>query len=88
MRLFPLFLTPHVYEAITNALENGELASLAKKAAEEITTSVERANRRQSVWFRGKNAAAPEIATTDDTDTTDKKTDYYCLIRGVREIRG
>jgi hypothetical protein len=28
-------LLPHVYEAITDALENEELASLAKKAAEE-----------------------------------------------------
>ncbi len=37
----------------------------------------------------GKNAGTfPRFATTDDTDTTDKKTDYYCLIRGVREIRG
>jgi hypothetical protein len=28
-------LLPHVYEAITDALENEELASLAKKAAQE-----------------------------------------------------
>jgi hypothetical protein len=38
--------------------------------------------------FAEKTPARSKISTTDDTDTTDKKTDYYFLIRGVREIRG